>query len=105
MNIWHRYLQYIRNNPEGYWFRRKLYGWGWTPALWQGWLVTAFIVGLIVLNAARIDGASHSVSDILIRFIPQTILLIVMLIAICYRTGEPPKWQWGFPEDNNSENK
>jgi hypothetical protein len=27
-----RQLDYLRNNPQRYWFKRKLYGWGWTPA-------------------------------------------------------------------------
>lgn len=29
-------VEYLKDNPEGYWFKRKLYGWGWTPAKWQG---------------------------------------------------------------------
>ncbi len=28
------------------WFKRKTYGWGWTPVSWQGWLVT---LGLVVV--------------------------------------------------------
>jgi hypothetical protein len=27
----------MTSNP---WFRRKSFGWGWSPASWQGWLVT-----------------------------------------------------------------
>ena len=26
------------------WFRRKKYGWGWTPSTWQGWTVVGFIL-------------------------------------------------------------
>jgi hypothetical protein len=36
----------------GPWFRPKRYGWGLTPATWQGWLVTgAYVAGVIVLGA------------------------------------------------------
>jgi len=33
------YIAYLKDNPQGYWFKAKLYGWGWDPAIWQGWLV------------------------------------------------------------------
>ena len=99
MNYLNRYIAYVKDNPKEYWFKRKLFGWGWTPVTWQGWLATALFVGLIVWNATRIDGVSHSANDTLINFIPQTILLVVILIAICYKTGEPPKWQWGIPDE------
>jgi hypothetical protein len=26
------------------WFRRKSFGYGWTPASWEGWLATALFV-------------------------------------------------------------
>ena len=28
MSIFKNYREYYKNNPEGYWFKRKLYGWG-----------------------------------------------------------------------------
>lgn len=77
------------------WFRRKIYGWGWTPATWQGWLVLLLFTFLTIANFHRIDSVSHSVSDTLINFIPETFILTVILILICYLKGEKPKWQWG----------
>ena len=59
MNVLKQYIEYLKNNPEGYWFKRKLYGWGWTPATWQGWLVLAVFVVLMILNAFRVDAGSH----------------------------------------------
>ena len=37
------------------WFRRKRFGIGWTPATWQGWLITVVVaVGAIaVLQLSR----------------------------------------------------
>ena len=95
MNVLKQYIEYLKNNPEGYWFKRKLYGWGWTPATWQGWLVLAVFVVLMILNAFRVDAGSHSVSDVLINFIPQTFALVLLLIFVCFKTGEKPRWQWG----------
>jgi hypothetical protein len=100
MNYFARYKAYLRNNPHHYWFKRKIYGWGWTPATGEGWLTLAVFVGLLVLNAWRIDSLSHSASDMLVNFLPQTVLLVLILIAICYKTGEPPRWQWGLPDND-----
>ncbi len=87
MNHFKQYVEYLKDNPQKYWFKRKLYGWGWTPATWQGWLVLFASVALLVLNAIRIDKKSHSVSDTLINFLPQTFVILMVLIAICYKKG------------------
>lgn len=77
------------------WFVRKQYGWGWTPATWQGWWLTILFIGLMVGNFLRIDGQSHSVSDTLINFVPQTVVLALLFLWLCIKTGEKPRWQWG----------
>jgi hypothetical protein len=81
-----------------YWFRRKLYGWGWTPVTWQGWLIIVIYVALITLLSITINENS-SVKEILLTFISPIALLTTILIYICYKTGEKPKWQWGRSED------
>jgi len=91
-----QYLAYIRNNPQKYWFKAKLYGWGWVPAKWQGWLTLLIFIALFSLNSYRIDSTSHSVSDTLLNLIPVNSLLVVILLFICYKTGEKPKWRWGI---------
>ena len=35
------YIAYLKDNLKRYWFKSKLYGWGWVPVKWQGWLVVA----------------------------------------------------------------
>lgn len=77
------------------WFVRKRYGWGWTPVTWQGWLFLFIFLGLTAWNFLRIDRTSHSVSDTLMDFIPQTLILIIVFLFGCWKTGEKPKWQWG----------
>jgi hypothetical protein len=103
MGFIEEYSTYIKNNPEGYWFKRKLYGWGWTPATWQGWVITLVFVALIVLVVYRFDPEGHSAKDVLTTFIPQVALLVLLLMLVCYKTGEKPKWQWGIPEKENFE--
>ena len=101
-----KYIAYLKDNPEGYWFRRKLYGWGWTPAKWQGWCVTfIYILLILVLVLSReeaIPGNPDSGSNFLTFALP-IIALTILLIVIAYKKGEKPRWQWG--EDKNNQVK
>ena len=77
------------------WFKAKRYGWGWYPCSWQGWVVLFFTVGIIAVNGAMVDRTSHSVSDTLIGSFLFAVVVITLLIAVCYLTGEKPRWRWG----------
>ena len=77
------------------WFRAKTYGWGWYPATWQGWAVLAFYVLGMVLSFYRIDSASPSTSDTLIDFVPRFVLATLVLLGVCWLSGEKPRWRWG----------
>lgn len=105
MNFFEKYAAYIKDNPKKYWFKRKVFGWGWTPVTWQGLLVTAAFVVVIVWNVVRIDSVSHSASDTLLNAILQTAALVFVFLIILWRTGEPPKWMWGFPKDDDPKNE
>ena len=43
---------------------------------------------------SRVDADSHSASDTLINFIPQSIILTAILIWIASAFGERPEWRW-----------
>ena len=93
-----KYLDYLKDNPEHYWFKRKIWGWGWVPATWQGWLATFLYVALvsllIVSREEAIPGDPDSGSNFLVFGLPF-IVLTVLFVFIAYKTGEKPKWQWG----------
>lgn len=89
-----KYIEYLKDNPEGYWFKRKLYGWGWVPATWQGWLTIFLYIVLVLALALTIDETSP-VREAMFTFILPVLLLTITLIRICYKKGERPKWQWG----------
>ncbi len=78
-----------------YWFKAKKYGWGWTPCSWQGWLVLALFVILMMVNAYRLGIMSESFTGDTTGFLLENIVLIGILFMICMRTGEKPKWRWG----------
>lgn len=74
-------------------FKRKSYGYGWTPATWQGWGITvAYAVILIVLSSS-VDWNNQK--EIMLMFVLPLIILTTAFIGIAYKTGEKPRWQWG----------
>jgi len=77
------------------WFKAKRYGWGWYPSTWQGWLILAVFVAALTWNAFRFGNGSQTTSDLWYGFIPQTLLMVLVLLAICWYTGEKPRWRWG----------
>lgn len=78
------------------WFRRKTYGWGWTPITWEGWLVTlvVLVIPLVIrLTAKALEFAKPTQYFYTWASVP---ILLMALILICFRYGEKPKWQWGI---------
>ena len=100
MNLFKKYINYLKDNPEGYWFMRKIFGWGCTPARWQGWAVVVVVMAFIVWQTVCLESLGvEPTEDQLLVFFAKVVASIVVLIAISYKKGEKPKCQWGFPED------
>jgi len=95
MNIIKKYITYLKDNPEGYWFKRKLYGWGWVPARVQGWLVLGAYIVAVVIFVLRAE-AVVSLVDAIRQVIAPVLVLTIILLVVCYKTGEKPTWQWGM---------
>lgn len=91
------YIRYAKDNPKKLWFKRKLYGWGWTPVTWQGWLATILYVAIVVACAATLDDDS-SAREIALIFVLPFVLTTAAFLRIAYKHGEKPGWQWG-PDD------
>ena len=74
-----------------YWFAAKRYGWGWgPPSAWQGWVVLLTYLALVLGGIPFVQASKGSVV-----YVAYALLLTVVLIAICWLTGEPPRWRWG----------
>ncbi len=80
----------VDNGSDRYWFRAKRYGWGWgLPLTWQGWVV---FVGWF---AVFIPATVHFIPGRPVAFMVFTLVMGLLLVAICYIKGEPPRWRWG----------
>jgi hypothetical protein len=82
------------------WFRAKRYGWGWMPVSWEGWLVTLAYTALMVTYAVLISNniQAHKGFNWLDGI--GVVVYTYLLILICYKKGEKPRWQWGKPTTN-----
>ncbi len=74
---------------QKYWFPAKRYGWGWgLPSCWQGWVVFGIYFVFLGVGALRIGSDPFA-------FATFTVMPSILLIAICWLKGEPPRWRWG----------
>ena len=96
MNLIKEHIEYWRDNPNGYWFKRKLYGWGWVPVKWQGWFIIIIFFLFILLSSLDIKSNLGPTDTGITWFFLKIILSIFILIYICYKKGEKPRWQWGL---------
>ena len=94
-----KYIDYLKDNPQNLWFKRKIYGWGWTPVKWQGWVTILIFILFLLWNGFNL-GETPTNSDIL-WFFGRLIFAIIILFIICYKKGETPRWQWGLPDKEN----
>ena len=84
------YIAYLKENPKNLWFKRKLYGWGWVPVRWQGWLVIIIAVSFVFLGIS-IGQADDAPGAALLGFL----IMLAIILLFGYWKGEKPRWQWG----------
>lgn len=96
MNLISRYIAYLKDNPHGYWFKRKPFGWGWVPVKLQGWLVVlvGLAIAIVGIYVGEIDDAPGAM-------LIGIILMIAIIFVFGYWKGEKPRWQWGLPKERD----
>ena len=83
------------------WFKRRRYGYGWTPVMWQGWLTIVGFLLVVFVGLLFIPANSRTpVIDILI-YLAVVGLDILGLIYVAMKKGPSPKWRWGKKHTDN----
>ncbi|WP_428717905.1 hypothetical protein [Undibacterium curvum] len=81
----------MKTKDNNYWFPAKTYGWGWgIPNSWHGWAVLAFYLLAILLNTILVQPVYGQLVSLL-----GIAAASLVLIAVCWLKGEPPRWRWG----------
>lgn len=92
-------------DKSSYWFKRKRYGWGFTPATWQGWAVVAgYVIVVIALVPAFLDAPEAVAAKEAGFFVMLVTAATACLLLISFSKGPRPRWRWGRkPGDNPDE--
>ena len=77
-----------------YWFVSKKFGWGWTPATKEGWVVLAVYLIFIFFHAYIYSINPQNIIYNIVYFV-DIFTATITLILICFLTGEKPRWRWG----------
>jgi len=81
---------------ERYWFKAKRYGYGWTPATWEGWVVfLVWLVAFIRLTAFFSVQMQISGPGNVYWYVPLVFLITGALVWVSWAKGEPARWRWG----------
>lgn len=86
-----------------YWFKRRRFGYGWTPATREGWLtlvlyLTAVLGGAMVLGTLTTNSPPPWMAAI---YLLTVLVLTVVFLAITITKGPKPKWRWGHHCDDD----
>lgn len=72
-----------------------MFGWGWTPASWEGWLVLIVYLVLLFFIMRNVDETTPPTNEALFNHLLPVAVLTLILLYICFKTGEKPEWRWG----------
>ena len=84
---------------NNYWFIPKLYGYGYVPISWEGWLVLLFIIGFITLSSYLNNffdfDTGPNTKDILGYILEITLFILAINPFMKSKTKGQVKWNWG----------
>ena len=80
-----------------YWFKPKRYGYGATPATWEGWTLTVGALAVVLLASLMVSGQA---SPALWAVWFATVLVAVagLWVISRRRTDGVWRWRWGHED-------
>lgn len=92
------------NKSEKLWFKRRRYGWGWTPVTWQGWLCVVIFLAVIVSSVYTIPmKPNEPTTGQILLFSMYVGSAILILLGVSFMKGPSPKFRWGKKSTDNPE--
>jgi hypothetical protein len=83
-----------------YWFRPKRYGFGATPATWEGWAFTGLMVASVAVASWLLlgRGAGFGIAGAIVWAVLFVALIVGFIIVTKAKTEGAWRWRWGDPE-------
>ena len=80
-----------------YWFKPKRYGYGATPATWEGWAFTGLIVAIVAVAASLLFRNGHAPSGpmALVWWAFVAIVIALTVVVAKFKTDGAWRWRWG----------
>lgn len=86
----------MANTSKKYWFKRRRYGYGWTPVTWQGWATIIIYLFALLGYAFTMDEASpEGTLEDVYTYLGVVFAMTIVLIIVTSVKGPRPKWRWG----------
>ena len=84
-----------------YWFKTRRYGFGLSPATWQGWASLAVTILLVVLPGFWLPDHGHTALHV--WFAVWVVLVVVGFLAVVRARGPRMRWRWGRSHEDDSD--
>jgi hypothetical protein len=87
-----------------YWFKRKRYGYGWTPSSKEGWLLILVYLAVVILGVFFFSDKLES-GDMFysIAYSVFVIISTTLLLLLTVRKAPKGKWRWGWKEGDDED--
>jgi hypothetical protein len=88
-----------------YWFKRRRYGFGFTPTTWQGWVTIAAFVVLAIIAVLQLKTDVNNTAGLsFLRFLGIFLIALSLLLIATALKAPEPHWRGGKkPTDNPAE--
>jgi hypothetical protein len=88
-------------NPQDYWFKRRRYGWGWTPVRREGWFLVAGFAAALIVPALLFGNRFEDNGWALVLWLIWVVVTAAGFIVLTTRHAPPGKWRWGTRPDDD----
>jgi hypothetical protein len=83
-----------------FWFKPRRYGYGATPVTWEGWVLVAIYVAVILTCVAALTSRGQTLSGWLMSVVVIVAATVAMIVIGVKKTDGAWRWQWGEPYDS-----
>lgn len=92
-----------KSAKQQYWFKRRRYGYGWTPTTWQGWLAVSAFLFVAIGSAVTLIAVYEGVYDSELIWVYMNIVFVALagFIIVSTKKAPVPKWRWGKKTHDN----